>query len=138
MCFKPPKPPKVADPTADPELYRQRAEAERDLGERRAANKQAQTEQQLAILAGRIGRKSLFSGGQGGAGFGSLMGRSLFGDAASSSYSPGQRYSFFDAPASVQLAPPPAPVSTGMPEVLTAMSGSGSMVRSFLSPKEAV
>lgn len=70
MCFpKPPELPKPVDTGADPELTRQRQAAELENAALKADNKQHRMEDQLAQLSGRMGRKSLFSGGQGGAGF---------------------------------------------------------------------
>lgn len=86
MCFKKPKPPPVTT-AADPELYAQRIQAEQDNAIIKAENKRIRTEDQLALLSGRIGRKSLFSGGQGGRGFPGM--RSLFGN--SGAYQPGHR-----------------------------------------------
>jgi hypothetical protein len=105
MCFpSAPKPPKTTDPVADPELARQRKEAELDAASLKAENKQQRTEQALALLAGKVGRKSLFSGGQGGAGFGTIARRSLLTaggtppGSTSSTYQPGNHYDFHDIP----------------------------------------
>lgn len=76
MCGpKVPDPPK---PVANPELVREREQAERDMAEAKAERKRLRTEDQLAILSGRMGRKSLFTGAQGGAGYAAPLGRSLF------------------------------------------------------------
>lgn len=83
MCF--PKAPKQAKPVntgQDQQLAREQAQAEQDNAALKADNKQARMEQQLAILQGRVGRKSLFSGGQGGAGF-PLMARQFSGSPGS-------------------------------------------------------
>jgi hypothetical protein len=82
MCFpKPPKPPAASSTgssTADPALQRQRIQVEEDNAVIKAENKDARMEDQLALLQGRIGRASLFSGGRGGAGYAAPLGRSLF------------------------------------------------------------
>lgn len=75
MCFKAPKPPAVV---ADPELAREKADAEANAQATRAANKDSRTETALATMMGRTGRASLFSGGAGGAGFAAPQARSLF------------------------------------------------------------
>ena len=66
MCFKPPKPPPVVE---DPELKRQQEEARAQAQEIRSQDKKKATAYQLLQQQGRIGRASLLSGGQGGAGF---------------------------------------------------------------------
>lgn len=85
MCFKKPKPPSVTTP-ADPELALQRMAAEQDNAVVKAEAKRIRTEDQLALLQGKVGRKSLFTGGQGGRGYSGA--RSLFNV---TSYSPGRR-----------------------------------------------
>lgn len=101
MCFKKPKPPPVTT-AADPELYAQRIQMEQDNAAVKAEAKRIRTEDQLALLGGKIGRKSLFSGGQGGRGFPGL--RSLFGN--SGAYQPGHRLPSV-APPPVQPRPGP-------------------------------
>jgi len=109
MCFpKAPKPPPTTDPVLDPELARQRIEIELNTIAQKADAKKRRMEEQLAILSGKIGRKSLFSGGAGGMGFGSVFEQSLFtgqggaaapGPGAVGNYTPGSRYSFYAIPA---------------------------------------
>jgi hypothetical protein len=73
MCFpKAPKPPKVDETgqkEADIAATRDRIQAEQDNAILKAENKERRMEDALALLQGRIGRRSLFSGGQGGRGF---------------------------------------------------------------------
>lgn len=66
MCFSAPKPPPVVE---DPELKRQQAEARREAQAIRSQNKEKATAADLTRAMGRVGRGSLISGGQGGAGF---------------------------------------------------------------------
>lgn len=106
MCFKPPKPPKTTDMGADPELTRQRQAAELDAEAIKADNKQARMEQQLALQTGRMGRRSLFSGGQGGIGF------------------PGRARLFNGSPVGAQ--PPVAPVASS-PAPASPGAGGGSI-----------
>lgn len=73
MCFKPKKP-KVVE---DPELKRQQEEAKAEAQRIRAENKQTATAEEIARQLGRIGRGSLISGSQGGAGFAMPSPRSL-------------------------------------------------------------
>lgn len=100
MCG--PKPPRApsTQTEADPELARQRREAELANAEAKAELKEQRTQDKLALLMGRIGRRSLFSGGQGGQGYAAPRGRSLFlqsghsfarGVAALGKYQPGAR-----------------------------------------------
>lgn len=72
-----PAPPAPADTSIDKELVIQRQQAEEEQAVIKAANKQNRMDQSLALLSGRMGRKSLFTGGQGGAGFGRAVSRSL-------------------------------------------------------------
>lgn len=92
MCFKSPKPPPpstTGQDIADPALQRERAQAEVDASVLKAENKQRRMEDELALLQGRIGRHSLFTGGQGGAGYAAPLGRSLFVQNGASSGSSG-------------------------------------------------
>jgi hypothetical protein len=112
MCFpKPPKPPKTTDAGADPALTRERQQAEFDNAALKADNKQRRMEDSLAALSGRIGRKSLFTGGQGGAGFPNR--RSLF---------------------SGQPITPPSPGGTGVPGPTPPSSSGGGVARPPLRP----
>lgn len=70
MCFpKPPKTPAPVDTGADQELIVQRQAAEEENAVVKAGNKQIRMEDNLLQLQGKIGRRSLFTGGQGGIGF---------------------------------------------------------------------
>lgn len=76
MCFKAPKPPKV--PPADPALARQVEQASQAERERRTENKNSRLEDALKSMNGGFGRRSLLTGGRGGAGFSMPVSRSLF------------------------------------------------------------
>jgi hypothetical protein len=82
MCFpKAPKPPKSVDSGADQALTRERRQAELDAAAIRASNKEIRMEDELARLTGRQGRRSLFTGGQGGIGYPGIV-RSFTGAGA--------------------------------------------------------
>lgn len=81
MCFSTPKPPsanETGQAQANIDVQRQRMAAEEDNAAIKAANKDVRMQDQLALLSGKIGRKSLFSGGQGGKGYAAPQGKSLF------------------------------------------------------------
>jgi hypothetical protein len=69
MCGSKPKPPPPADTSVDQELIIQRQAAEEQDAALKAVNKQSRMDQSLALMSGRMGRKSLFTGSQGGAGY---------------------------------------------------------------------
>lgn len=70
MCFpKPPQQPAPVDTGIDQELTIQRQAAEENNAVVKAANKQRRMDDSLLQLSGKIGRRSLFTGGQGGQGF---------------------------------------------------------------------
>ncbi len=74
MCFSAPKPPPVVE---DPELKRQQEEARQQAQQIRSQNKKAATADEIAKQLGKVGRGSLLTGGQGGAGFSAPIARSL-------------------------------------------------------------
>lgn len=75
MCFGAPKPPKVVE---DPALKRQIEAAAMMERDNRARNKKDRFEEQLALLSGGFGRRSLITGSRGGMGYDTGMSRSLF------------------------------------------------------------
>lgn len=75
MCFKKPKPPPV--PAEDPVLKAQVESATEAERERRSVDKQLRFEEQLQAWNGGYGRRSLLTGGKGGAGYAAPMMRSL-------------------------------------------------------------
>lgn len=74
MCFKPPKPPPIVEDLA---LKAQLETSQFDERTRRTALKASRLDDTLAQLGGGIGRRSLLSGGKGGAGFAMPATRSL-------------------------------------------------------------
>ncbi len=78
MCFGPPKPPGGAG-EPDPALRRQIKQAAAYERQTRSDNKAQRFEEQLGLLSGGFGRRSLLTGGKGGIGFSSPgLGRSIF------------------------------------------------------------
>ncbi len=133
MCFgSAPDAPETSDPVADPELARQRIQIELDQAAIKADNKRRRMEDDLALLAGKVGRNSLFSGSKGGGGYGSYGYKSLFVPnqgagpsivASAYAYQPGGHYSFFSIPV---VPPPPVsspPVVVTPPPVVTPPTG---------------
>lgn len=117
MCGpKKPKPPPMTDTSVDPELQRQRRQAEEENALIKGEQKDQRTADRLQFLMGRYGRRSLFSGGQGGKGYAAPRGASLFlangasfnrGAAATGMYQRGERTQGGSGPA-------PAPANPGV------------------------
>lgn len=78
MCGGAPKPPK---PQANYELIRESEAARETQSRQRAELKRMRLEDRIGKLGNRFGRASLFSGSQGGAGYGGAATRTMFDQA---------------------------------------------------------
>jgi hypothetical protein len=104
MCFpEPPDPPKVTS-NPDSSLVKQRVQMELDQAALKKENKARRLEQAIAIHGGKIGRKSMFSGGKGGEGFAGKPANP--GAARTDAYQPGPRVSLYSIPQVTPVADP--------------------------------